>query len=331
MMESADSAERIERWHVADLGILREASHEEAVRFFAEADPEGLVAAVAATSDDELLALVARDEVRPAAIAGVLARLDEFAIAERLAEVKGIVRFDLQRRGRLLERHALEFADGAITVLADVGEDLADGRAPDVVLTTSVLRFVRLVSGERNAGLEYLSGKLDIEGDALLALAVGGIFRVPGSGQVAVDPTLLDPVDVATVLKDTPGDHLRKVMSGGFRGIVLDEVFRRLPDFVDPRKAAKARLSVGLRLLGNPTGEVERYVVDVVGGVATVGPGQEGERRDATVTMEGHDFLRLATGHLNPVTGVLKGQLKVRGDKAKALQLTSLLDIPAPR
>jgi putative sterol carrier protein len=316
---------------VGDLGILREATHEEAVRFFAEADPEGLVAAVAATGDDELLTLVARDEVRPAAIAGVLARLDEFAIPERLAEVKGIVRFDLQRRGRLLERHALEFADGAISVLQDVGEELADGRAPDVVLTTSVLRFVRLVSGERNAGLEYLSGKLDIEGDALLALAVGGIFRVPGSEQVAVDPTLLDPVDVATVLGDTPADHLRKVMSGGFRGIVLDEVFRRLPDFVNPRKAAKADLSVGLRLLGNPTGVVERYVVDVVGGVATVGSGAEGERRDATVTMEGHDFLRLATGHLNPVAGVLKGQLKVKGDKAKALQLTSLLDIPSPR
>jgi hypothetical protein len=29
--------------------------------------------------------------------------------------------------------------------------------------------------------------------------------------------------------------------------------------------------------------------------------------------------------------GVLKGQLKVRGDKGKALQLSSILDIPSAR
>jgi hypothetical protein len=30
------------------------------------------------------------------------------------------------------------------------------------------------------------------------------------------------------------------------------------------------------------------------------------------------------------VTGVLKGQLKVKGDKAKALKLASVMDIPQP-
>ena len=41
--------------------------------------------------------------------------------------------------------------------------------------------------------------------------------------------------------------------------------------------------------------------------------------------------MRLATGHMNPVAGVIKGQLKVKGDKAKALQLTSVIDIPHSR
>jgi putative sterol carrier protein len=63
-----------------------------------------------------------------------------------------------------------------------------------------------------------------------------------------------------------------------------------------------------------------------------VSEGDEGdEDRDATLTCEGHDYLRLATGHLNPVTGVLKGQLKVKGDRAKALQLSSVINIPRPR
>ena len=307
-----------------DLTVLRTADAGAAARFFAEVDAEELVAAVAATSDDDLLDLVKRDEVRPAAVTGILSRLHEYAVADRMAGIEGVVRFDLERRGTLLERHALRFTGGTLTALPAIGDD-----APaDVVLRTSILRFVRLVSGELNAGLAYLSGKLDIEGDADLALAVGGIFRVPGSGSVAVDPRLLDPVDVARALGEVKGDHLRKVMRSGFRPVVLDEIFRRLPDFVNRDKARGVDLCVGFRLAGNPSGEVERYVVDLREGVATVRAGDEGGERDATVSCEGHDFLKLVTGHLSPVAGVLKGQLKVKGDKAKALKLASVMDIP---
>ena len=98
---------------------------------------------------------------------------------------------------------------------------------------------MRLVSGEYNAGLEYLAGGLDIDGDADLALGVGGIFKVPGTGSVAVDPRELDPVEVATVLGSVKGAHLKKVMRSGFRQVVLSEIFRRLPDFVNPARAAK--------------------------------------------------------------------------------------------
>lgn len=312
----------------ADLGRLGTATAEEATAFFASVAPETLVEAVRQTSDAELLQLIARDEVRPAAVAGILTRLHEYAISERLADLRGVVRFDLERRGTLLERQGLAFEAGTMRPLTDVS-----GTTPvDVVLKTSLLRFVRMISGERNAGLEYLSGKLDIEGDAMLALAVGGIFRVPGTGQVAMDPTTLDPVDVATALSGVDADHLKRVMSSGFRPIVLGEIFRRLPDFVNADKAAKVRLVIGFRLLGNPSGEIERYVVRIEGGAATVTTGVDGdEERDATVTCEGHDYLRLATGHLNPVTGVLKGQLKVKGDKAKALRLSSVIEIPRSR
>jgi putative sterol carrier protein len=66
--------------------------------------------------------------------------------------------------------------------------------------------------------------------------------------------------------------------------------------------------------------------------VARSGPGEaeptDAKDRDATVTCEAYDFLRLATGHLSAITGVLRGQLKVKGDKAKALQLSSIIDIP---
>ena len=176
-----------------DLNVLRTAGHEEAAAFFADADPEALVAAVSATGDDELLALIGRDEIRPAAIEGILGRLHEYAVPDRLALLHGTVRIDLERRGRLLERHGLRFAGGEIELLPHLS-----GQEPvDVVLRTSILRFVRLVSGERNAGLEYLSGKLDIEGDhALVTREVDGglqTIKVKMPAIVTVDLRLNEP------------------------------------------------------------------------------------------------------------------------------------------
>ena len=310
-----------------DLEQLRTADSGEAASFFADVDPELLVQAVAAASDADLLELIDRDEIRSAAVAGILSRLHEFSLPERVSRLRGVVRVDLDQRNTVVERHALAFDDGTMEPRLDVDEISAD-----VVLRTSVLTFVRLVSGERNAGLEYLAGRLDIEGEADLALGLGGIFRVPGTDSVAVDPTALDPVDVATALKGVKGDHLAKVMHSGFRDVVLGEIFRRLPDFVDEKKSAKVQLRIGFRLTGAPSGEVERYVVEVDRGTATVTRDDQGsDHRDATVTCEGQDFLRLATGHLSPIAGVLRGQLKVKGDRAKALQLSSVIDIPQAR
>jgi putative sterol carrier protein len=312
---------------VAGLSPLRDADPEGARAYLVAIPAEDLVAAIRASSDEDLVSLVGRDEIRPVAVEVILARLHEYAVPERLALLHGVVRFDLQRRDRLLERHGLELRGGQIVAHPHLAVD----EPVDVVLTTDVLRFLRLVSGERNAGLEYLAGTLDIEGDAALAIGVGGIFRVPGSGQVAMDPTQLDPVDVATALRTVPLGHLRRVMASGFRPVVLGEIFRRLPEFLNERKAKGVDLTVGFRLLGNPNGEIERYVVRVRDGAATVALGDAGEQRDATVTCQGYDYLRLATGHLSPVMGVLKGQLRVRGDKGKALQLSSVLDIPSAR
>ena len=121
-------------------------------------------------------------------------------------------------------------------------------------------------------------------------------------------------------------------MAGGFRPVVLGEVFRRFPEFIDAHKARRLRLSVGFRVGGRTDGELDRYVVHVADGACRVETDPpEGERRDATLTLDGADFLRLATGQLNPVTGVLTGRLKVKGDRAKALAFNAAMKPPQPR
>lgn len=306
-------------------------SPEELDRFFHESDAEEIAALAQATPDDHVARLLEDDAVRSAAVGSVLARLDEYALPERLGQLRGRVSFRLGVSRRVEETYLVLFDDGRVDVVPPPGSHDAEA---DVTIRTGLLHFMRMVTGGANAALLHLGDRLAIDGDELLALEVGGVFRVPGTDGVAVDPTALDPVDVASAIAGVKDRHLHAVMGGRLREVVLGEVFRRLPDFVDEDRARRHRLSVGFRIGGRPDGEHDRYVVELQDGRATVhrldGSG-DGPERHATIALDGAQFLKLVTGHLNPVTGVMRRQLKVHGDVKAALTFSGLMDIPGPR
>jgi putative sterol carrier protein len=299
-------------------------SADELNEYFCTTDVLEITEVIRTADDADLRRLIDLEHFRAAGVVAILDRFAEFADAERLEEIQGVVRFQLARSRKDDECHTVRFQDGTVAIDSEA--------QPDVVIAADILDFVRLVTGERNPALLYLGARLGIEGHEMLALAVGTVFTVPGSDQKAVDPTALDPVDVATAVATTSAKHMRSVMEGGFRPIVLEEVFRRFPDFIDADKAGDMTLSVGFRIGGRRDGEVDRYVVHIADGACTIETSPpEGQRRDATITIDGADFLRLATGQLHPVRGVLTGALKVKGDRAKALALNAVMVPPKPR
>jgi putative sterol carrier protein len=299
-------------------------SASEVGEFFRTSDVLEITTVIRDASDEQLSRLIEIDHFRVEGVGAILDRFAEFADPGRLSEIDGVVRFDLARGKKYAERHTARFASGSVTLEPDA--------EPDVTITADLVDFVRLVTGQSNAALLYLGARLGIDGHAMLALAVGSVFTIPGSGLAAVDPTVLDPVDVATAVAATSGKHMRSVMEGEFRPIVLEEVFRRFPEFIDTGKAADLELIVGFRIGGRPDGEVDRYVVHVRDGACTIETDPpEGQRRDATITIDGADFLRLALGQMHPVRGVLTGALKVKGDRAKALALNAVMVPPQPR
>ena len=84
-------------------------------------------------------------------------------------EITALVRFELARSSRAKETHTARFAGGTV---------VPQGR-PDVTISAGLVDFVRLVTGEANAALLYLSDRLQISGDELLALAVGSVSPCP--------------------------------------------------------------------------------------------------------------------------------------------------------
>jgi len=317
---------------VTDLAsTLAGMSEEELDRFFYETDAEVVVGLVTGTSDRDIEKLLGDETVRSAAVGSVLARLDEYAVPERLAAVKGTVAFRLAVPERGQETYVLEFQDGGVDVVPP-STATGPGIEPDVTVSCGMLDFVRLVTGGVNAAMLHLGDRLAIDGDEMLALEVGGVFRVPGTEDVAVDPTALDPAEVAVAIAKVKDAHLHAVMAGGLREVVLAEVFRRMPDYVHERKAERHDLVIGFKIGGRADGGSDRYVVTLREGRATVErleEGGESGRRDATIALNGAQFLKLVTGHLNPVTGVMRGQLKVRGDVKAALTFSGLMDIPS--
>ncbi|WP_028654282.1 SCP2 sterol-binding domain-containing protein [Nocardioides sp. J54] len=313
-----------------DWAALGQAAPADVAATLRDADPAALVRAIRTATDEEILAVGHDAERGPAVVEGVMRRIGDVAVPDRLAATRGWVRWDSATRAR--ESWHLDLQHGA----AEVAPAGRRSGAADVVVRGTDLQLLRLVAGQLDVAAELLADRIGIDGSGDLAIATASLFAVDGTDPVTgtpVDVRDIDPVAIARALHGVPAAHLRAVLASDFRPVVLEEVFGRMPSFVNGRKAAGVQVTVGFRLTGRPDGEVDRYVLRLSDGRASVLSGTAADAvpvgdRDATVTCEAADFLRLVTGHLSAVSGVLRGQLKVRGDKVAALRLNAAFDIP---
>ncbi len=139
--------------------------------YFCKTDVLEITEMICAASDEELGRLLELDHFRNEAIDAILDRFDEFSDRDRLAEVDGVVRFELARSKKKSDCHTARFSGGKVTLEPEA--------TPDVTVAAEICDFVRLATGQSNAALLYLGGRLGITGHELLALAVGSVFTVP--------------------------------------------------------------------------------------------------------------------------------------------------------
>ncbi|KNX37114.1 SCP2 sterol-binding domain-containing protein [Luteipulveratus halotolerans] len=288
----------------------------------ASTTPRQVVDELAACTDREVGALTADDTVRHALVSTVITHLPEIAVPEPLRALKAVIGFELTHSGQLVEDRTVVLDGGDVRENDEVGEW-------DAIIRTSVTHLLRIVTGQEHAGLLAIAGDLVVEGDGLLALDLAEVFSRPDLPGSPVDTRDLDPVEVAGAVRRSSDDNLRHLMAGSTRRVVLDEIFRRFPDFIDPRKGARLSSTIAFRLSG-AEGEPDRYVVAFDGGRCTISEGDSPDR-DVTISMDGADFLKLATGNLSTVRAGIQGRISVKGDRAAALALSRAIDVPRPR
>jgi len=192
--------------------------------------PELLAALVTDLADQELRELVG-GELWPAVLDEIVRRAPEMMDGARAQGIDGVLAFAVRGPKGATDHVALGIADGACKAAH------ADTAAPDANVTLTVGRpeMVRLITGRLAPAAAFLRGDLELAGDAEFALEVAGLFTLPVQGSPnGVDPLAVDAIEIAGVVRSVPDDDLRERLRGGLRDTVLDEIFRRFPDYLSP-------------------------------------------------------------------------------------------------
>jgi hypothetical protein len=140
--------------------------------------------------------------------------------------------------------------------------------------------------------------------------------------------TTLDASELARLVDRTSERELRHRLIGGVREIALREIFRRMPEYLRPARAAgfDAVISWQITGAGGDGRAVDEYWIQVHDGHCAPVPPQA-TPPDISIRTDPATLLRIVTGNEDPVVAVLKQRLTVQGDLARAARLPALFAV----
>jgi putative sterol carrier protein len=136
----------------------------------------------------------------------------------------------------------------------------------------------------------------------------------------------LDPQQFAELAQAATDEQLKAGLAMN-RELILNEIFRQMPEQLDPERAAGVEATVEWRILKDQDRGHDSWQLIIRDGHCEVQPGPA---TDPTVTLEigPVDFIRLITGSASGPKLFLFGRLKVRGNLMLGARMPSLFHIP---
>jgi hypothetical protein len=130
-----------------------------------------------------------------------------------------------------------------------------------------------------------------------------------------------------------PESRMRQVMLSPLRRVVLDALFGAVPGALTGTRAEEVATLARCHVTGRNDGGYDIYWLEYAGGRWRTRRGGAGDaestdgarRPELTVTVDGIELLRLATGRTNAFASFLSGKLRATGDPAVAARLMALL------
>lgn len=145
-----------------------------------------------------------------------------------------------------------------------------------------------------------------------------------------VDLAQFEPEQFAELIAVATDEQISEVIHGPLRPRVLDEIFNRMADHVEPGQVANLDAVVHFKILDRPDehgGGYDHYEVIFAEGTcrASDSPGRDPK---VTIKLNGVHFLKLAANKASGPVLFMTGKLKLEGDVILASRLTSFFRIP---
>ncbi|MFZ0384440.1 MAG: SCP2 sterol-binding domain-containing protein [Solirubrobacteraceae bacterium] len=129
------------------------------------------------------------------------------------------------------------------------------------------------------------------------------------------------------VVQNAPPERLEQLMRSPARKPALDGIFWQMPKQVNADVAKDMTTTIRWRITGRPDDGVDVYQLEVDKGQVKTVKGESGEPK-LTVTMDAVEFLKLASGNLDPMQAYFKGRIELSGDIMVAAKLAQLFKLP---
>jgi len=140
----------------------------------------------------------------------------------------------------------------------------------------------------------------------------------------------VDETQLVQIVAGATDQQLEELMASDARREILDDIFRRMAEHVDPDRARDVTTVLHWKIYDRPEGGYDHYEVVLEGGTCTV---SESPSREPAVTLKLKpvNFLKLVSGNASGPTMFMTGKLKLEGDVMLASRLTSMFHIPSGR
>jgi putative sterol carrier protein len=137
---------------------------------------------------------------------------------------------------------------------------------------------------------------------------------------------------VARAVRKTPSERLERLMRSPARRPILEAIFWQMPHHIDKERAQGLTAAIRWQITGRSDGEADVYQLELDDGNCRIIRGPNGAKpARLTITVDGAEFLRLATGNSEPMQAYFRGRIVLAGDVMMAAKASSLFRMPGSR
>ncbi len=152
---------------------------ESAVANLDQVAPEDFAKLIAASTDEQIAAVVNGPQ-RKQVLDQIFGRMADHAEKDKLGNTTAVVHFKILDRpedqGGGYDHYEVVFENGKCTA-----GDSPD-RDPDVTIRVGPVEFLKLAANKASGPTLFMTGKLKLEGDVMLASRLTTFFRIPTAG-----------------------------------------------------------------------------------------------------------------------------------------------------